>query len=75
MVEPVVSTPQSQLNYIEGQANFFERNLNHKNRAGMSTTTILGSVMILLIRSLVATAKELKRLNDREDKNGKVLLG
>lgn len=68
MDEPVVSTPQHQLDYIEGQANFFERNLNNKNRAGMSTTTILGSVMILLIRSLVATAKELKRMNDREDR-------
>lgn len=75
MVEPVVSTPQSTLDYIEGQASFFERNLNHKNRAGMSTTTILGSVMVLLIRSLIANAKELKRMNDREDAlRGKILL-
>ena len=67
-MDDVTSTPQSQLDYIEGQANFFERNLNNKNRAGMSTTTILGSVMILLIRSLIANAKELKRMNDREDR-------
>lgn len=64
---PPDSTPQHQLDYIEGQANFFERNLNNKNRSNMSTTTILGSVMILLIRSLISLAKELKRLNDRED--------
>lgn len=68
MDEPVVSTPQHQLDYIESQANFFERNLNNKNRSGMSTTTILGSVMVLLIRSLVANARELKRLNDREER-------
>lgn len=61
-------THNHQLDYIEGQANFFERNLNNKNRSGMSTTTILGSVMVLLIRSLVANARELKRLNDREER-------
>ena len=67
-MDDVTSTSQSTLDYIEGQANFFERNLNNKNRAGMSTTTILGSVMILLIRSLIANAKELKRMNDREER-------
>ena len=61
-------THNHQLDYIEGQANFFERNLNNKNRSGMSTTAILGSVMVLLIRSLVANARELKRLNDREER-------
>ena len=61
-------THNHQLDYIEGQASFFERNLNNKNRSGMSTTTILGSVMVLLIRSLIANARELKRLNDREER-------
>lgn len=67
-MDDVTSTSQLTLDYIEGQANFFERNLNNKNRASMSTTTILGSVMILLIRSLIANAKELKRMNDREER-------
>lgn len=61
-------THDHQLDYIEGQTSFFERNLNNKNRSVMSTTTILGSVMVLLIRSLVANARELKRLNDREER-------
>lgn len=61
------STSQSTLDYIEGQAAFFERNLNNANRAKLTTTNILASVMILLIKSLIALAKEMKRQNDRED--------
>lgn len=78
-MDEVTSTPSSQLDYIEGQANFFERNLNGRNRSGMTTTTILASVMVLLVRSLIATAKEMRRMNDHnermERKNDKVLLG
>lgn len=68
MDEQIVSTSESTLTYIEGQVSFFERNLNNKNRSGMSTTTILGSVMLLLIKALIANAKELRRMNDREDR-------
>lgn len=70
MDEPVVSTPQHRLDYIEGQANFFERNLNNKNRVQLSTTNILASVMLLLVKALIANAKELRRQNDREEKRG-----
>lgn len=68
MDEQIVSTSESTLTYIEGQVSFFERNLNNKNRSSMSTTTILGSVMLLLIKALIANAKELRRMNDREDR-------
>lgn len=75
----VTSTPSSQLDYIESQANFFERNLNDRNRLKMTTTNVLASVMVLLIRSLIANAKELRRMNDynerMERKNDKVFLG
>ena len=68
MNEPITSTSESTLTYIEGQVSFFERNLNNKNRESMSTTTILGSVMLLLTKALIANAKELRRMNDREDR-------
>lgn len=60
------STNQGTLDYIEGQATFFERNLNNANRSKLTTTNILASVMILLIKSLIAVAREMKRANDRE---------
>lgn len=63
-------TQNYSLDYIEHQANFFERNLNGRNRQTkvMSTTMIIASLVVLLIKAIITNARELKRLNDRESK-------
>ena len=63
-------TQNHSLDYLEHQANFFERNLNGRNRQTnvMSTTMIIASLVVLLIKAIIVNARELKRLNDRESK-------
>lgn len=63
-------TQNYSLDYIEHQANFFERNLNGRNRQTnvMSTTMIIASLVVLLIKAIVMNARELKRMNDRAEK-------
>ncbi len=58
------------LEYIESQANFFERNLNGRNRESkpMTTTNIIASLIVLLIKAVIQNTRELKRMNDRAEK-------
>ena len=55
---------------IENRLNFFERHLIGR-AGGMSMTVILASVMILLAQALLINASEMRRANNRENKDGK----
>jgi len=54
---------------IEDKLSFFERHLIGR-AGGMSMTVILASVMILLAKALLINACEMRKFNNRKDKNG-----
>lgn len=54
---------------IENKLNLYERHLIGR-AGGMSMTVILASVMISLAQALLINANEMRKFNNREDKNG-----
>ncbi len=50
---------------MEAQASFFERQLNSRTKVGgpISTSMIFGSLIVLLIRAVLANTAELRKLN------------
>lgn len=51
------------LTKIEGQLGFYERALAERNRSNLSALSVVGAILALLVRAVIANTRELQRIN------------